>query len=165
MIRFPVSVCCIALLVLTWGCARQTVPDTREADERAVRESEIEMSKALAAKDLEQLMSFFADDASGIYPNTPVITGKDALRQAWRTTLAIPGFSMSLQPVKVEVARSGDLAYVHGTWTRTMNDATGKPTADKGNYVVVYKKQPDGKWRIVADIGNSDLPLPAASAK
>ena len=165
MTRLSMLVCCTALLVLTWGCARHTVPDTREADERAVRVSEIEMSKALAAKDLEQLMSFFADDASGIYPNTPIITGKDALRESWKTTLAIPGFSLSLQPLKVEAARSGDLAYVHGTWTRTMNDATGKPMADKGNYIVVYKKQADGQWRIVADIANSDLPLPAAPAK
>ena len=165
MTRFAMLMCGVTLLVSTWGCARQTVTDTSKADERAVRESEIEMSKALAAKDLEQLMSFFADDALGIYPNTPIIIGKDALRQSWTTTLAIPGFSMSLQPMKVEAARSGDLAYVHGTWTRTMNDAMGKPAADKGDYIVVYKKQLDGRWRIVADIGNSDLPLPSAPAK
>jgi uncharacterized protein (TIGR02246 family) len=165
MTRFPVLMCCVVLLASTWGCGKQTIPDKREAEERAVRESEIEMSKALAAKDLEGLISFYADDASGFYPNTPVITGKEALRQSWKTVLAIPGFSMSFQAVKVEVSRSGDLAYVHGTWTRTMNDATGKPVADKGNYVVVYKKQLDGKWKIVADIGNSDLPLPATSAK
>lgn len=37
MTRFPGLVCCIALLGSTWGCTRHTVPDTREADERAVR--------------------------------------------------------------------------------------------------------------------------------
>jgi uncharacterized protein (TIGR02246 family) len=165
MIRFPLFLCCIALLGLTWGCAKQTVFDTREADERAVRECEIEASKALAAKDLDSLISFFADDASGFYPNTPIIIGKDALRQSWKTILATPGLAMSFQIVKVEVSRSGDLAWGHGTYTRTMNDATGKPVTDKGKYVIVYKKQPDGKWKVVADIGNSDLPVPATSAK
>jgi len=165
MTRFSVLMCCVALLGLTWGCAKQTVPDTREADERAVRESEIEASKALAAKDLESFISFFADDASGFYPNTPIITGKDAIRQSWKTVLALPGFAMSFQIVKVEVSRSGDLAYGHGTYTRTMNDATGKPVTDEGKYVIVYKKQPDGKWKVVADIGNSDLPEPAPPAK
>jgi uncharacterized protein (TIGR02246 family) len=165
MTRFPVLVSCVALLALTWGCAKQTIPDTREADERAVRECEIEASKALAAKDLESLISFFADDASGFYPNTPILTGKDALRQMWKMILATPGLSMSFQIVKVEVSRSGDLAWGHGTYARTMNDATGKPVTDKGKYVVVYRKQPDGKWKVVADIGNSDLPEAAAAAK
>jgi ketosteroid isomerase-like protein len=39
-----------------------------------------------------------------------------------------------------------------------MNDAGGKPVTDKGKYVVIYKRQPDGKWKIVLDTGNSDLP-------
>ena len=165
MTRLSLFVSCIALLALSWGCAKQTVPDTREADERAVRECEIEASKALAAKNLESFISFFADDALGLYPNTPIITGKDALRQLWKTVFAIPGFAMSFQLVKVEVSRSGDLAWGHGTVTRTMNDATGKPVTGKGKYIIVYKKQPDGKWKVVADIGNSDLPMPAPLAK
>jgi uncharacterized protein (TIGR02246 family) len=165
MTRLSMFVCCIVLLGLTWGCAKQTVPDTREADERAVRECEIEASKALAAKDLEGFLSFFADDAAGFYSKSPIITGKDALRQSWKTVLAIPGFAMSFQVVKVEVSRSGDLAWGHGTWTRTMNDDTGKPVTDKGKYVIVYRKQPDGKWKVVADIGNSDPPETATPAK
>jgi uncharacterized protein (TIGR02246 family) len=165
MTRFSVLMCCFALLGLTSGCAKQTIPDTREADERAVRECEIEASKAIAAKDLEGFLSFFADDASGFYPNMPIITGKDALRQAWKTVLAMPGFSFSFELVKVEASRSGDLAWGHGTCTRTMNDATGKTVTDKGKYVIVYKKQTDGKWKVVADIGNFDLPEAATPAK
>ncbi len=165
MTRFSVLVCCAALFGFIWGCAKQTVPDTREADERAVRECEVEASKALVAKDLEGFISFFADDASGFYPNRPIVTGKDALRQSWKTVLAMPGFSFSFQAVKVEASRSGDLAWGHGTCTRTMTDATGKPVTDKGKYVIVYKKQPDGKWKVVADIGNFDLPEAATAAK
>lgn len=165
MTRFCVLMCCVALLGLTWSCAKQTVHDSREADARAVRESEIEASNALGAKDLERLVSFYADDASLFFPNTLIVTGKDAIRQTWKTVLAIPSFAMSFQIVKVEVSRSGDLAYGHGTYTRTWNDAAGKPVTDKGKYVIVYKKQPDGKWKVVADIGNSDLPELATPRK
>ena len=165
MTRFSMLIGYVALLGLSLGCGRQTIPDTREADEQAVRECEIESAKAIAAKDLEGILSFFADDALGFYPDTPIIIGKDALRQAWKTTLAMPGFSFSFQVVKVEVSRSGDLAWGHGTCTRTMNDASGKPVTNKGKYVIVYKKQPDGKWKVVADIGNFDLPEAATQAK
>ena len=165
MTRFSVLLSCVALLGFTWSCAKPTVPDTREADERAVRECEIESAKAIAAKDLEGFLSFFADDALGFYPDMPIIIGKDALRQAWKTTLAMPGFSFSFQVVDMEVSRSGDLAWGHGTCTRTMNDATGKPVTEKGKYVIVYKKQPDGRWKVVADIGNFDSPEAPTPAK
>jgi hypothetical protein len=34
------------------------------------------------------------------------------------------------------------------------------PLTDKGNYVTVYRKQPDGTWKLVVDIGNTALPAP-----
>jgi ketosteroid isomerase-like protein len=46
-----------------------------------------------------------------------------------------------------------------------MNDPKGKPVNDKGKYVTVYGKQPDGKWKVVVDIFNSDLPAPAPPKK
>ena len=43
----------------------------------------------------------------------------------------------------------------------TMTDPKAKkPVTDKGKYVTVYKKQADGSWKAVADIMNSDMPLP-----
>jgi ketosteroid isomerase-like protein len=31
---------------------------------------------------------------------------------------------------------------------------------DRGKSVTVFRKEPDGAWKVVADIGNSDLPTP-----
>ncbi|MGH9863540.1 MAG: YybH family protein, partial [Candidatus Acidiferrales bacterium] len=56
---------------------------------------------------------------------------------------------------KVEVARSGDIAYELGTFELTGNDAKGKPQTTKGKYVVVRKKQA-GSWKAAADIFNAD---------
>jgi uncharacterized protein (TIGR02246 family) len=165
MIRFSVLVVTFALLAFMWGCAPQAAPDTREADERAIRELDIECSKAGAAKDVERYMSCFADDASVFEPGRPVVTGRDAIRKGTDALFAIPGFSLSFQVAKVVVARSGDLAYSHGTYAMTMNDAKGKPVNEKGKFVTAYRKQPDGKWKVVADIFNSDLPAPAPPKK
>ncbi len=43
-----------------------------------------------------------------------------------------PGYAMSWKATIVEVARSGDLAYISGTYEFTMNDASGKPMTDRG---------------------------------
>jgi uncharacterized protein (TIGR02246 family) len=165
MIRISTRVVTVALLAGMWGCAPQAAPDTREADERAIREIEIEWSKAVAAKDVERCMSFYADDASVFETGSPMFTGKDTIRKGFDAIFAMPGASVSFQTAKVVAARGGDLAYTYGTYAMTMNDAKGKPVNDKGKYVTVYAKQPDGKWKAVADIRNSDLPAPAPPKK
>jgi ketosteroid isomerase-like protein len=72
---------------------------------------------------------------------------------------------MSWQPTKAEASRGGDLAYTVGTYQFTLNNAKGKPVTDRGKYMTVWKKQPDGKWKAVADTNNSDLPAPSASKR
>lgn len=165
MTRFAMLASSVALLSFMWGCAAPPPPDTRAEDERAIREIEAEAANAAAAKDLERYVSAYADDAALFFPNAPLVTGKDAIRKMTEALFRTPGFSLSFQTVKVEVSRAGDLAYTYGTNTVTLNDPKGKLVTDKGKYVAVYKKQPDGKWRCVADIGNSDLPGPAPAKK
>jgi len=159
MTRFRMLVLFIVVLGFISGCARQTGPDTRTEDERVIRELEIEAWRALETKDLERVMSLYAEDAIALYPNIPLLTGKDAIRERWRTTFAKPGFAISGQSLKVEVSSSGDLAYAYGSSRSSVNDATGNPVPDKGKYVAVYRKQRDGKWKIAVDIANSDLPV------
>jgi len=165
MTRFAMLASSVALLSLMWGCGTPTPPDTRAADERAIREIEAEAAKAAAARDVERYVSFYADDAALFFPNAPLVTGRDGIRKATEALFATPGFSLSFQTTKVEVSRSGDLAYSYGTNRVTMNDSKGKPVIDKGKYVAVYRKQPDGAWKVLADIGNSDLPAPAPAVK
>jgi ketosteroid isomerase-like protein len=57
---------------------------------------------------------------------------------------------------RIEVARSGDLAVEFGTFAMTMNDKKGKPVTENEKYVVTWKKQADGKWKVIADIWNTD---------
>ena len=138
-------------------------PDTRAADERAVREADAAWSKAASARDVERTVSFYADDGSGLSPNAPIVTGKEALRAYWSEAVSAPGFAISWQASKVEVARSGDLGYVVGTYEGAAKDAKGKLVTDRGKYMTVWKKQPDGTWKAVADMYSSDLPAPGAA--
>lgn len=156
--RMALRAACYGLALLALGCAPQQPPDTRSADEAAIREADIAWSKVAGAKQLEALVAYFADEASSLYPNQPIVTGKEAIRKTWEQMLQLPGFSVSWQPVKVEVARSGDIGYSQGTYELTMNDPKGNPMTDRGKYVTVWKKQADGSWKSVADTFNSDLP-------
>lgn len=156
---------CLALLLFTAACQTQAPPDTRAADESALRDLDAQWSKAAAAKDAEKTVSYYAENAVLMPPNAPIATEKEAIRTEWKNLLASPGYTVGWKATRVEVARSGDLAYLSGTYESTMNDASGKPVNDRGKYLEVWKKQADGTWKAVADIFNSDLPLPAPPEK
>ncbi len=132
-----------------------------EAARAALLEADAEWSKAAAAKDVERYLSFLTDDAAVLPPNAPILTGKDAIRKGNVELSAAPGLAISWQPSQAEVSRAGDLGYTRGSAELTMNDPKGNPVTDRLKYVTVWKKQPDGTWKVVADIFNSDLPLPA----
>ena len=131
----------------------------READERTIRNLDADWSKAATAKDIDKVMSFYSDDATIFVPNEPMATGKPSIRVEWTKLFSSPAFALSFAPSRVDISKSGDMAYEYGTYSMTVNDPQGKPVNDRGKYVVVWKKQSDGNWKAVADIINSDLPL------
>jgi ketosteroid isomerase-like protein len=149
---------CIALLSITIvGTA--TAADTKI--EQTLRDLDAQWSAAAGAKDLDKTVSFYSDDAIVMPPNASAARTKEAIRKLWQDLIANPGFVISWKATKIEVAKSGDLACLSGTYEFAMNDASGKPVNDHGKYVEVWEKQADGKWKCGTDIWNSDLPVPA----
>jgi len=149
---------------LLLSCAPQPAPDTRAEDEKAILAMEAEWSKS-AASGIDAFVSYYAEDASVFPPNMPVATGHAAIKSGLGPLMATPGFSLSFQSNKVEVARSGDIAYSSGTYSLSMNDPKGNPMTDKGKFVTAFRKNAEGKWKVAADIFNTDMPLPAPPAK
>jgi uncharacterized protein (TIGR02246 family) len=129
----------------------QTAPDTRAADEAAIRAADADWAKAVEEKDVQQGMSAYADDATLLAPGEAAVTGKEEIQKAWSAMAGTPGFALTFAPTKVTVSRSGDLAYEIGGYSLTMNDKKGKPQTTKAKYVVVWGKQPDGKWKVLVD--------------
>jgi uncharacterized protein (TIGR02246 family) len=151
-----------ALAVIVAGCNQAPpppAPDTHDADVKAIRDLDAATGQALAAKDLDKISAFYAEDASLFDPDAPVVNGAAAIKAAWKSMLEDKNSSFSFASDKVDVAKSGDLGYSQGTMTYTFTDPkTKKVFTIKGKYVTVYKKQSDGGWKAVADIGNEDAP-------
>ena len=151
----------IALFSLAFVCLA-TAADTKI--EQDLRDLDAKWSAAAGAKDVDKTVSYYAEEAVVMPPNASAATTKEAIRSAWKEMLTSPGAAISWKTTKVEVAKSGDLAYVSGTYEETMTDASGKPVKDRGKYLEVWEKQADGTWKVVADIWNSDRPASAPAA-
>lgn len=131
-------------------------PDTRPADEAAIRANDADFARAAAAKDIDKCVSLYMDDAVIFSPGTPAVIGKDNIHKFFERMLAAPTMQFSFSDVTVDVARSGDLAEDRGAVQVTTTDKKGKPVTDSSQYVLVWKKQADGSWRVAADTSATD---------
>jgi len=143
---------------LSIGCSKAPPvpqPETRVTDEQTIRESEIAWAHAYATKNIDRIVAQYADNGSSIIPGFAMVTGKDAIRAAVKDQLTDPRFALSFQTAKVEVSKSGDMAYTQGAFTFTGTDPkTKRAMTSTGHYVEVYMKQSDG-WKIVEDIATN----------
>jgi uncharacterized protein (TIGR02246 family) len=138
-------------------------PDTRAADEKAIRDSIDSSTSALAGRDLDKFVAFYADDASVFVPGIPMVNGVPAIKEAMKESFTDPNFTIAIQTTKVEVSKASDYAYAQGTFAQKATDPkTKKVVAENGKWVTVFKKQADGSWKAVADIFNSDGPATPA---
>ncbi len=153
---------CVVIGVIGITTAHARVPqstDSGGADAQTLRNNETQWNREYESKDLDKLVSHYADDAVLMSPGTPPAHGKAAIRSALKEMISDPAISLRFEAQRVVVAKGGDMAYTEGSYTLTMtNPATRKPINDKGSYVTVYQKQTDGSWKAVSDIATSETP-------
>jgi ketosteroid isomerase-like protein len=146
----------LALFLIAGTCLSLAQQPNPNPDQQAIHKLDQAWSAAAGSKDLEKTVSYYSDDASAYPFNAPIATGKEAIQQLWSHLMSLPGFALSFTPTKIEVARSGDIAYDVGTFEMKTTDPQGKLVSEVGKYVVVWKKQPKGQWKVIADIFNTD---------
>jgi ketosteroid isomerase-like protein len=114
---------------------------------------ESDFSKLVARKKtVDALLSYLADDVRLFRMNAFPAVG----REAARALLAANHGAMMWQPTKADVSRSGDLGYTYGTYESKIGDSK----AESGNYLRIWKRQADGKWKVVLDLLNPIPPAP-----
>ena len=129
------------------------------ADE--IRAADQEWARVFAAGDLDKSVEFCAEDCAVLVANAAIAEGRAAIRNLFAGWFK-PDLKISWTPDRVDAAESGDLGFSSGTYRMSFRNSSGKTVSDKGKYVIVWKKQPDGSWKVVRDISNSDLPAQAS---
>jgi ketosteroid isomerase-like protein len=131
-----------------------TKPDLAR-ERAALLKAEADFEKARAEKGMEGWLSFFAEDAANVAPGEPISIGKEVMRKRLEKEWN-PELKLTWKPAKADVAASGDLGYTFGTWELTGKSKKGEPVHLTGKYATVWKKQKDGTWKVVLDLGNTD---------
>ena len=162
MNRFGVQKLSISLF-LTIACAPALAGSSEhagsnEADVAAIHAAVKAWAAASQAKDLEGFVSVYAEDAAVMLEGAPDLRGLEAIRAGLGGMMQDPNFSLSFEAENVVVAKAGDMAYETGTYGLSVSDPEGNPVSIQGHYVVVWRKQADGHWKVVIDAPISDPP-------
>lgn len=142
------------IMVFITGCS-QLQNNSTESEQEIVN-TDLAMSE-LATKDgfLISLYKYADENFVKLNEGSFPVVGKQAFKEFSRGRSGPK--TLTWKPVKAEVAESGELGYTWGNWKFALPDTTVY-----GNYFIVWKKQRDGKWKMLLDGGNG-TPAPVNS--
>jgi ketosteroid isomerase-like protein len=140
------------LLLVMMANARLTASPTSGAD--ILLQLEADFMKAAAEKGSQGYLSYYAQDSAELPNGEDAIQGKENIARTMGF-LDDKNNRLTWTPVHADMAASGDLGYTYGTFEFRSIGKDGKPTVEYGKYVSIWKKQKDGSWKVVMDMGNS----------
>lgn len=127
------------------------------SDVEAVKRIENAFLTGWEAKD-PAIKSLYAEDAVLVMTDAPPRRGVPAISEAFEQFARNRNETFKASNTVTVLSEGGDLAYSHGTYVISRSKAAaGQPLKSNGYYLVVYKKQPDGAWKVVQDV-SSRLP-------
>jgi uncharacterized protein (TIGR02246 family) len=129
-------------------------------DSAGIAAADSAFQAAANAGDAAGVAAVYATDASLLPPNLPVQRGRTAIRVFWAGLLDAYTVRFEIAPDMIE--GRGDLAYNmgHYRFTALPKEKNAPGIADEGKFVEILKRQPDGTWKYVVDIYNSNLAPP-----
>jgi ketosteroid isomerase-like protein len=155
---FKMRILLLSFFVICFYAA-PAVAQKNVSDLKAIVETERAFSRMSEEQGTREAFDAFIADDGILFRPTPVFGKK------WMQEHPLPASPtrsvLSWQPIFADVSRAGDLGYTTGPWL-LRKDLNGKPQAF-GNFMTVWKKQANGSWRFVLDLGISN-PLPKTDA-
>jgi uncharacterized protein (TIGR02246 family) len=143
---FPSVLVLAALASTLTACSQGAATDQPNA-RRAIQAAVGRYVDASNHGDVETLTSLYAEDAVLLPPDHAPVEGRKAIEEFWRQ-----GTDQGLRVTTLRLEVADDVGYLIGRYNLP---ATATEDADSGKYVMCLKRQPDGAWKLTADIWNS----------
>jgi len=138
----------ILITSLVFGCTQPEENNIEEA-RLAISNAAKAFSQAYIDGDLEAQMEFYTEDAVILPGTRNMVEGIEKITNYWDIPESIKVLKHKSTPVKLEVSGSmaSDYGYYEGV---SVNN--GDTVNFRGQYVIVWKKGEDGKWRMAVDM-------------
>ena len=115
-------------------------------------------SKAIQEGNVAGVVAAYTDDAVLLPPGGEMIRGKQAIEELYTKFLQTGMKEVAL--TTIEVGGSGDTAYEIGKTKVRIQPEGQEVITDSTKYLVVWKRQVNGTWKVHVDIWNFSAPMP-----
>jgi len=148
-------------LTLTLSLVLISCSATEKMDTAALRQAiEAENAKFVAAfnsQDAAGVAALYTENARILPPNSEMIQGRQNIEKALAAEFQMGFKDLSLTTTEVE--GNGDTAYEIGKYSGTLQPEGQEGITVSGKYVVIWKRQADGRWQLDTDIWNGSKPM------
>lgn len=123
-------------------------------------EADAAFARATARNGLDGWMSFMMDDAvRTAQPGGKLIAGVERIRIKDAELFAEPNQRLVWEPVESHLYADGKTGVTSGRYRMTATDSDGNETiVSQGGYVTLWRKDAEGKWKVIFDTGSPDPP-------
>lgn len=151
----PSTLILIAALTVPIMCAVAGNDDqsTVLADARkAIDKGNAQWVDAWDKAEASLIASLFAPDGVMLRRNGKTAKGPQEILEHMKPVLESAGKGVKATVTTVGLWLDGEIAYETGKYSYAFQEK-GQPTTDVGRYVTIWKRQPDGSWKIIMDMG------------
>lgn len=140
----------LAILLLITAVSFATKPKSLKGSD-LLMQLEAEFAADVAQHGHASFVTHFAEDGVEVVDGG----GFDSLDAIRKQPPWPEGTTLSWAPIKAEMAASGDLGYTYGNYVFAGKNKEGKLVTSHGKYTSIWRKQKDGQWKVVVDMGNT----------
>ena len=115
---------------------------------------EARFAKDVLARGGAGFASWFADDGVALGNGKAPLIGKVAIAKS--ATWLPQDYQLTWTPTDGMMGPSGDMGYTWGHYEGRSKDASGNPVLTSGRYITMWRKEPDGSWKVVLDAGANE---------
>ena len=119
---------------------------------------EVRFAKDVLARGGAAFADWFAEDGVALGNGAAPLIGRVAITKSTNWDPKV--YQLTWTPTDALMGPSGDIGYTWGHFEGHSKDANGKPITTSGRYITIWRKQPDGNWKVVLDAGSNE---PAAA--
>ena len=121
--------------------------------EEEIRAAERSLELALESIDPTAWVYAYTEDAMFVAPGAPAVQGRAALLQMAKSMQ--PLSSVSIKALRTEGSANLAYTYGHGSWVSGRPAGAGA-TATTVRFVIVWRKEADGHWRVAQELFNAE---------